>query len=149
MCQLCGIKETASQARWPKPLEAAVKDIDFLITTAHDDYEANKSKCATKTTIPESLLDVLRLLSTALDELEADREKWWSAPEKRELRKRLNADCDQKRLTELHKINNATTQRIESMQGRLGTFVKWSLGMNGGIWELVQGGKVKTGDAAQ
>lgn len=69
----------------------------------------------------------------------------WMAPEKKELRRRLDADCDQKRMTELHKINNATSDRIEGMQAKLGTFVKWSLGMNGGVWELVQGAKVKAG----
>lgn len=76
MCQLCPIKNTAAQTRWPKPLESNIKDIDFLITTAHDDYEANKAKCGDKVTIPDSLLDVLRLLEDALNELEADREKW-------------------------------------------------------------------------
>lgn len=36
---------------------------------------------------------------------------------------------------------------VEGMQAKLwvGGFVKWSLGMNGGIWELEQGGKVKGG----
>ncbi|KAK4548258.1 hypothetical protein LTR36_010128 [Oleoguttula mirabilis] len=148
MCQLCPIKDVAAQARWPKPLEAPVKDIEFVVTTAHDDYEANKAACRSKTTIPESLLDMLRLLAASLNELEADREKWWMAPEKKELRRRLDADCDHKKMTELHKINNATSDRIESMQAKLGTFVKWSLGMNGGVWELVESAKVKAGDGA-
>jgi hypothetical protein len=47
-------------------------------------------------------------------------------------------------LTELQKINNKTASQIESMQAKLGTFVKWSLGMNCGIWELEQSAKVKT-----
>ncbi|KAK5138108.1 hypothetical protein LTR08_004803 [Meristemomyces frigidus] len=148
MCQLCAIKDQNTQVRWPKPLESPIKDIDFIVTTAHDDYEANKASCRDRTTIPASLLDALRLLATAIDELEADREKWWMAPEKKELRRRLNADCDQKKLTELQKINNATTDRIEAMQAKLGTFVKWSLGMNGGIWELVESAKVKGGGEA-
>ena len=144
MCQLCNIKNAAAQGRWPKPLEKHIQDIDFLIATAHDEYEANKAKCAIKANIPESLLDVLRLLAAALDELEADREKWWMAPEKKELRRRLDADCDSRRMTELQKINNSTVDRIKTMQAKLGTFAKWALGMNGGVWELVEGGKVKT-----
>ena len=32
---------------------------------------------------------------------------------------------------------------VEGMQAKLGGFVKWSLGMNGGIWELEESGKVQ------
>lgn len=142
MCQLCGIRAIASQHRWPKPFEPSVKDLDFLVETSHDDYTANNSACSAKETIPASLLDELRLLATALDQLEADREAWWSTPDKRNVRKRLDLECDGKKLTELHKINNATKERIEAMRARLGMFVKWSLGMNGGIWELVAGEEV-------
>lgn len=144
MCQLCGIKDISTQVRWPKPLEPSIKDLDFLVSTAHDDYQTNKGLCALKETIPALLLDALRLLATALDQLETEREDWWTTPEKRSLRKRLDADCDQKKLTELHKINNTAKERIEAMLARLGTFVKWSLGMNGGVWELVEGEKVNT-----
>jgi hypothetical protein len=42
----------------------------------------------------------------------------------------------------LHKINNDVNERIETMSAKLGTFVKWSLGLNGGIWELQKGHKV-------
>ena len=150
MCQLCTIRDIATQGPWPKPLELPIKDVDFLITTAHDDYEANKAKCQNKVTIPASLLDVLRLLATAMDELEVDRENWWMAPEKKDLRRRLDAQCDYEKMTKLQKINNTTSDRIEAMQAKLGTFVKWSLGMNGGLWELVESAKVKIGgEAAQ
>lgn len=136
MCQVCAINDIATRERWPKPLEAPVEDIKFLVISAHDEYESNKDHIVAKN-IPEGLLDILRTLATAVDELEGDREKWWSAPEKRVLRKRLDADCDIKRLTELHKINNATSERIEAMNAKLGGFVKWALSMNGGLWELV------------
>ena len=145
MCQLCTIRDIATQAQWPKPLGAQIKDIHFLITTAHDDYEANRPACQSRSTIPASLLDVLRLLATAMDELEVDREKWWMAPEKKELRRRLDAQGDYGKLTKLQKINNTTSERIEAMQARLGTFVRWSLGMNGGVWELV--GSARVGSA--
>ncbi|KAK3081845.1 hypothetical protein LTR53_020440, partial [Teratosphaeriaceae sp. CCFEE 6253] len=53
--------------------------------------------------IPASLLDVLRMIATSLEELERDREAWWAAPEKRALRKRLEGECNQEKLTSLHK----------------------------------------------
>lgn len=146
MCNLCAIQEISSQGRWPKPLEEPVKDITFLVSTSHDEYESNKTACQKKTTIPESLLDTLRLLAAALEELDSDREKWWSSDDKRAMRKRLDAECtseSQRKLTDLHKINNATNEKIESMKAKLGVFCKWSLGMNGGVWELVEGAKVK------
>jgi hypothetical protein len=95
MCQLCTIETLATEIRWPEPLERLVKGLDFLLDTAHDDYEANKAACR-KDTVPESVLDVLRLINTAIEELDTAREKWWFAPEKA-LRRRLEADCDSKR----------------------------------------------------
>jgi hypothetical protein len=92
---------------------------------------------------PETLLDILRLTSAAVDELEKGREAWWMSPEKKAMRRRLDEECNQAKLTELHKINNATAERIEAMQARLGTFVKWTIGFNGGVWELVESAKVE------
>ncbi|KAI7465010.1 hypothetical protein KC357_g7751 [Hortaea werneckii] len=74
MCQICSMKQIASQDRWPKPLESEVQDINFLVQTIHTDYEANKSQCTTKETMPEELLENLRLLSLALEQLDHDRE---------------------------------------------------------------------------
>lgn len=149
MCQLCGIKDIAVRDRWPKPLEHHKGDIDFLVTAAHEEYtthqsmkENNKDKSAL-----EEFPELLRLLATLLDQVEADRQSWWTSPEKREQRRRLDADCDQKKLTELHKINNGVAERIEAMSARLGLFVKWSLGMKGGVWELQHGDKVAKADA--
>ncbi|KAI7626667.1 hypothetical protein KC346_g1140, partial [Hortaea werneckii] len=139
MCQICSIKQIATQDRWPKPLESAVQDINFLVQTIHTDYEANKSHCTTKETIPEDLLENLRLLSLALEQLDRDREEWWYSPEKKEQRRRLEREGQDRKLTELQKINNAAATMVEGMQAKLGGFVKWSLGMNGGIWELEQG----------
>ncbi|KAI7182179.1 hypothetical protein KC316_g8381 [Hortaea werneckii] len=53
MCQICSIKQIATQDRWPKPLESAVQDINFLVQTIHTDYEANKPQRTTKETIPK------------------------------------------------------------------------------------------------
>ncbi|KAI6843501.1 hypothetical protein KC332_g3909 [Hortaea werneckii] len=145
MCQICSIKQIATQDRWPKPLESAVQDINFLVQTIHTDYEANKPHCTTKETIPEDFLENLRLLSLALEQLDRDREGWWYSPEKKEQRRRLEGEGQDRKLTELQKINNAAATMVEGMQAKLGGFVKWSLGMNGGIWELEEGGKVKKG----
>jgi hypothetical protein len=84
----------------------------------------------TNPTTPDSLLDILRLLATVLEELESDRQKWWTSPEKREQRRRLEEEVDQRKLSALHKINNETNERIEAMSAKLGLFVQWSLGMN-------------------
>jgi len=59
-------------------------------------------------------------------------------PEK-ELRRKLESDGDQKRLTELHKINNETRSKLESMQAKSAMFCRWGLRMNGGIRELAEG----------
>ncbi|KAK3678386.1 hypothetical protein LTR78_001683 [Recurvomyces mirabilis] len=124
MCQICGIKLAAAQA-----LEAS-----------HDEYAKNEAASTNRESIPEALLEILRLLAAAVESLETDRAKWWATPEKRELRRRLEADCGQKPLTELHKINNTTIERIETMQAKLGRFLKWSLGMDGGACGEWKGG---------
>lgn len=100
MCNLCPITHLASpsQGRWPKPLEEAVKDIDFLVATAHETFEAQKKTASPGNGIRrdgdsggegkevhESLLSTLRLLATALEELENDRVGWWMGDEKRRL----------------------------------------------------------------
>lgn len=131
MCQLCNVKAIALRDRWPKPLEHHKADIELLITSAHDEYIAfHDLKLSDKNQRPpESLLELLRLLATVLEDLEDDRQKWWSLPEKRERRKRLEEECDQTKLTELYKINNGTVERIEAMSAKLRQFVKWSLDM--------------------
>ncbi|KAK3719267.1 hypothetical protein LTR37_004486 [Vermiconidia calcicola] len=144
MCQICGIKDIAARDRWPKPLEQQQNDLNFLITSAHDEatkYQSQKQPAKSQPA-PEPLLELLRLLATQLDQLESDRQAWWSSPEKREQRRRFEQDCDQMKLTALNKTNNSSSDRIEAMNARLGGFVKWTLGMNGGIWELQESAKV-------
>ena len=148
MCQLCGIVDIAYRDRWPKPLEHFKKEIDFLVTSAHDEYTTHQSsKQSNKTDkLPDGLLDMLRLLADLLNEAESSRQAWWSSPEKREVRRRLDEQRDQIKLSQLHKINNTTTESIEVMDAKLGGFVKWSLGMNGGSWVLRGSDKVEKGD---
>ena len=144
MCRICAIKDIAVRDPWPKPLEHYKADINLLVTSAHDEYVAYQSaqQLDKDAQAPDNLLDLLRLMAKLLDQVEDDRQSWWLSPEKRELRRRLEEDCDQKKLSELHKIDNGTTERIEAMNAKLGGFVKWSLGMNGGIWELRASAKV-------
>lgn len=124
MCQLCGINDIAASARFPKPVATLLPDIKFLIKSSHDEYESHKRLPEPKIPPSESFLDVLRLLNAALEQLETERVTWWTSPKKRDLRKRLDLECDQKKLTELHKINNTAVERIEAMTAKLGTFVK-------------------------
>ena len=144
MCQLCIIRDIGAQDRWPKPLEHHKADIDLLITSSHDTWTAfaTEKRSPKDVTAPDVLLELLRLLATVLEELENDRVQWWSSPEKREQRRRLEEECKQPQLTQLHKINNSTADRIENMSAKLGAFCKWSLGMNGSLWELQNGDKV-------
>lgn len=147
MCQLCEIKNIATRDRWPKDLEHHKIDINFLVTSSHDEDAAFRDRAQAKTNdtvkASETLLDFLRLLVALVEQVEEDREKWWASPQKREQRKNLELECDQKKLSELHKINNRVVEAIEAMNARLGLFVKWSLGMNGGLWELVKSAEIR------
>jgi hypothetical protein len=148
MCQLCGIKELAALQRWPKAVEAAKSDLNFLVDSIHDEwtrYQDSKTKLAA-TPLPESLLELCRLLVAQLDDLEVDRETWWTSPESRAKRQRFELEGNQRNLSELHKINNNTISSFESLQAKLGGFVKWSLGMKGGVFELKHAHKVATGN---
>lgn len=108
----------------------------------------------------DSLLDLLRILSRPFDVLEADREAWRASLEKRVLRQRLEKDSDQRKMSDLHKINeylefamgvenaelmtdNTATSSIEALSAKLGQFTKWSLGVKGCMWELENASKVK------
>ena len=78
MCQLCSIKDIVARDRWPKPLEHHKSDIDFLVNSAHDEYTAYKTKVkeGEDNALPESFLELLRLISNVLEELESSRESW-------------------------------------------------------------------------
>lgn len=55
--------------------------------------------------------------------------------------RKLNESCedgDAKKVTEIHKINNAAISRIESVGARVGGFVKWALGIDGGVEALLE-----------
>jgi hypothetical protein len=151
MCQLCSIKELAKRDRWPKPLEHYQADIELLVTSSHDDYEKFKAQGSSASDSVKAadakaaLLDNLHTLVDLLEEVDADRQKWWTSPEKRETRQRLQEEGNQQKLSNLHKINNDVNERVEAMNARLGQFVRWSLGMSGGIWALQNRGKVDAG----
>ncbi|KAI5366340.1 hypothetical protein Slin15195_G078600 [Septoria linicola] len=144
MCQLCAIKQVAAQDRWPKPVESHKSDFNFLVDTIHTGWDAyiERKLGRSELSVPEDLLELLRLLADLLETLEEERSTWWKSPEKRALRQRLEHGCEQRKLSDLHKINNTTMSSIESLNAKLGLFVKWSLGMNGGVWELMNAHKV-------
>ncbi|SMR52976.1 unnamed protein product [Zymoseptoria tritici ST99CH_1E4] len=147
MCHICAISEIAKKDRWPKPLEASKTDLHLLIPMIHDQYEhfhAVKQQIPT-TPIPETLITLLRTLRELLNSLEDDREKWWTSPAKRELRKKLDLEGDQKKMSELQKINNAVRDRLGETQAKLGGFVRWTLGFNGGVYELENAWRVAGG----
>lgn len=129
-------------------MEACKSDLDFLVDSVHDEfveYEKSKGKL-TAAPPPESLVELCRTLYHQLDALKDEREKWWSAPESRAKRTRFELNGDQKNLSELHKINNTTSASFESISARFGAFVKWGLGMNGGVFELLNAHKVSKGN---
>jgi hypothetical protein len=162
MCQICTITTLSTSARWPKPLEPSISDLHFLITCIHDHHAAwekqQKTLTATNTTTTlttsynsttttnantqtKPLLSLLRTLSASLTSLEHERAAWWKS--KTPLIKALKDEVSgqsEKRLTELHKINNSAIERLEGMEAKLGGFVRWTMGVKGGVEELCRGG---------
>lgn len=144
MCQLCSIS-TLATGRWPKPLESSISDLSFLITCIHSQHEAWKkaegTAAVTNTNTNEeraALLSLLRTLSGTLTSLGHERSAWWRS--KTPLIKQLKEEVSgERKLTELHKINNAAVERIEGMEAKLGVFVRWGLGLEGGVEEHLKG----------
>ena len=138
MCQLCSITTLASSARWPKPLEPSISDLNFLIICVHDQHEAWKKSENADTC--KALLSLLRTLSGALTSLGHERSAWWKSktPLIKQLKTEVSGQSERK-LTELHKINNSAVDRIEGMEAKVGGFVRWSLGLEGGLEELLKG----------
>ena len=65
--------------------------------------------------------------------------RWKSkTPLIKQLKEDLSAVQSERKLMELHKINNAAVERIEGMEAKLGGFVRWSLGLEGGVEELLR-----------
>jgi TolA-binding protein len=67
---------------------------------------------------------------------------WWKS--KTALIKQLKQEVSgqsERKLTELHKINNSVVDRIEGLEAKLGGFVRWTLGLEGGVEELLKGGE--------
>lgn len=146
MCQACQIKELAAKKRWPKAVEASKPDLNFLVDSIHDEwaqYQESKLRLPTAP-VPKALLDLCRMLYDQLNVLETDRERWWMSPQSRAKRTRFEQEGNQKNLSELHKINNNTSTSFEELSARFGAFVKWSLGMNGGVIELLNAHKAIT-----
>jgi hypothetical protein len=170
MCQICTIKILSSSAHWHKPLEPSISDLHFLITCVHDQHAAwekqqktltaatnttntlnpnttalttsNNSTTTTNTNIQTApLLSLLRTLSTSLTSLEHERTAWWKSktPLIKALKDEVSGQSEQK-LTALQKTNNSAISMLEGMEAKLGGFVRWTMGIKGGVEELCKGG---------
>ena len=85
---------------------------------------------------PISFLMTIRDIFTMVGTLEEEREKWWTSPLKRSQRREWEERSENAKLVGLHKVNNSTNSMIESVKARLGGFVKWTLGIHGGLEEV-------------
>ncbi|KAM0718415.1 hypothetical protein Q7P37_005485 [Cladosporium fusiforme] len=143
MCQLCSIPTLASSSRWPKPLEQSISDLNFMVKCAHDEHETwrRTHQPSAKVPPPNSLLELLGTITTAIASLECERVEWWKSktPLIKELKESLDGKSE-KKLTELHKINNSAVERIEAMEAKVGGFVRWSLGVEGGLAAVAEVG---------
>lgn len=166
MCQLCLISTITNGSRWPNPTTSSVEDVIFLATTCHEQYSSWQSKARTSQvspslssatfsasverstttpdikvskTAPKTLHEDTCLLVTAVKDLEDQRQSWWAG--KFGMVRKLQDSChegDAEKATEIHKINNTTIGKIESVEARAGGFVKWALGIEGGVEALLK-----------
>ena len=121
-----------------------MSDLQFLMTFIHSQHEAWEESEVTKRNdnndARSALLSLLRTLSGALTSLGHERTAWWKS--KTALIKQLKQEVSgqsERKLMELHKINNSVVDRIEGMEAKLGGFVRWGLGLEGGVEELLKG----------
>ncbi|CAD0093527.1 unnamed protein product [Aureobasidium mustum] len=168
MCQLCVLNTISQNSRWPKPLEPLISDLHFLVTTAHSEFA-----CYNPSTTPDtkdnshssainhiyhhhnhiysskntktSLLTTLRDIKTLLEVLEEERVTWWDNKAKE--RKFWRETYQEDKITKINVVNNKTVEMIEGLKARLGTFCRWSLGLEDGVEGLdgveKEGGGVK------
>ena len=132
----------------PKPLETPVKEFKSYLPTAHkaaSEYESvprgngdSKSTAVdkTRTKAYEALKDSIQILSLTMDCIEDARSVWWNEPAKKEQRGRLLEEGDSIKLGRMNAVNNACVQMIGDVRGALGRFVRWGMGMNGGVGGL-------------
>jgi hypothetical protein len=140
MCQICTITtlSTSNYLR-PRPARCLGKQQKSLTSTSTSSTSATTTTNTNAQTKP--LLSLLRTLSASLTSLEHERAAWWKS--KTPLIKALKDEVSgqsEKRLTELHKINNSAIERLEGMEAKLGGFVRWTMGVKGGVEELCKGG---------
>ncbi|KAG9563268.1 hypothetical protein KCU71_g3933, partial [Aureobasidium melanogenum] len=171
MCQLCVLNTVSQSSRWPKPLESLISDLHFLVNTAHFEFNSYNpsttsdtneklhsipsttstttitiTKTATNppTTTKSSLLTTLRDIKTLLELLEEERIQWWNGKAKE--RKYWRETYQEDKITKINVVNNKTVEMIESLKARLGTFCRWSLGLEDGV-EGLDGAEKEAKDA--
>ena len=154
MCQLCVLSTISRSSRWPKPLEPLISDLQLLVNTAHSEFSHHNpstasgtkdkahsvvSTTSTTTTITStpaknarsSLLSTLRDIKTLLELLEEERTTWWDNKAKE--RKFWRETYQEDKITKINVVNNKTVEVIEGLRARLGTFCRWSLGLEDGV----------------
>ncbi|KAG9943535.1 hypothetical protein KCU85_g8604, partial [Aureobasidium melanogenum] len=149
MCQLCVLNTISQGSRWPKPLEPLISDLHLLINTAHSEFSRYKpsttssttAKLRSTTTITTTalpalttetfLLTTIRDIKTLLELLEEERTSWWSGKAKE--RQYWRETYQEDKITKINVVNNKTVEMIEGLKARLGTFCRWSLGLEDGV----------------
>ncbi|CAD0083964.1 unnamed protein product [Aureobasidium vineae] len=150
MCQLCVLNTISQSSRWPKPLEPLISDLHLLVTTAHTELRVHKTSAvtsATQDTKPSttstititkahprtnsSLFTTLRDIKPLLELLEDERANWWN--NKANERKHWRETYQEDKITKINVVNNKTVEMIEGCKARLGTFCRWSLGLEEGV----------------
>ncbi|KAH0360698.1 hypothetical protein KCU65_g9232, partial [Aureobasidium melanogenum] len=147
MCQLCVLSTISQSSRWPKPLEPLISDLHLLVNTAHSEFGRYKpstppdtriNTCSTITitvaTTPSqttTFFSTLRDVKTLLELLEEERTTWWNGKAKE--RQYWRETYQEDKITKINVVNNQTVEMIESLKARLGTFCRWSLGLEDGV----------------
>ncbi|KAG9717399.1 hypothetical protein KCU73_g15379, partial [Aureobasidium melanogenum] len=132
--------------------------LHLLVTTAHSEFNSNNPSTTSdtndklrsipsttstttititktarnpSTTTKSSLLTTLRDIKTLLELLEEERIQWWNVKAKE--RKHWRETYQEDKITKINVVNNKTVEMIESLNARLGTFCRWSLGLEDGV----------------
>ncbi|KAG9692036.1 hypothetical protein KCU95_g8418, partial [Aureobasidium melanogenum] len=147
MCQLCVLNTISQSSRWPKPLEPLISDLHLLVNTAHSEFsryspfttssttaKLHSTIIVTTTTTPNpatAILSTLRDIKTLLELLEDERTTWWNGKAKE--RQYWRETYQEDKITKINVVNNKTVEMIEGLKARLGTFCRWSLGLEDGV----------------
>lgn len=126
----------------------------LLVNTTHSEFSRYKPRAAPDTTVKAhsttsttstititttttaspaktSIFPTLRDIKTLLEFLEEERTTWWNGKAKE--RQYWRETYQEDKITKINVVNNKTVEMIESLKARLGTFCRWSLGLEDGV----------------